>query len=411
MKKQNAFLTLFLVILQNILGFFLVYVNGGKNNTVLYIGLAVVSLIFVSTLIVTLLNLGDTYIFQISAMLVSIGIIMLTRINIEYGIRQAVWLFLGVLAFFVTYFIYPYLKDKFVLIYLGLSFVLFILTLLFGKTVNGSRNWIVIFGHSFQPAEVIKMLYILTLSSLFCHAYKEGQRGILKIYNDKRLRPYLIMCVAYAHMFFLILQRDWGLCVLFFVIYFFMLYCFSQNILIKALNVALFSFGGFLGYHFMSHIRRRVSIWINPYEDITGAGYQITQSLFAIGEGGFTGSGIGLGSPYYIPEVHSDFIFSAICEELGILGGVGVILLFFIFVYRLFKIAIAVRGGYHKMTAFGIAVMFSFQIFIIIGGVIKLIPLTGITLPFISYGGSSLVTTFMSLGFMMAISKEAYNEI
>ena len=128
------------------------------------------------------------------------------------------------------------------------------------------------------------------------------------------------------------------------------------------------------------------------------------QSLIAIASGGFTGVGLANGSPEYVPFVESDFIFSAVCEEFGILGGIGVILLFFIMVYRGFKIALAAKSSFDKRTAFGLSVMFGFQTFIILGGVVKLIPLTGITLPFISYGGSSLVTSFMALGILQAIS-------
>ena len=154
----------------------------------------------------------------------------------------------------------------------------------------------------------------------------------------------------------------------------------------------------------MYHIQVRVENWLNPWEDIAGKGYQITQSLFAIAEGGFFGKGLGGGKPSYIPEVHSDFIFSAICEELGIFGGTAVILLFFIFVYRGIKISLCLHDGFDKCIAAGITAMFGFQTFMIIGGVIKMIPLTGITLPFVSYGGSSLVTSFMALGILQAVS-------
>ena len=159
-----------------------------------------------------------------------------------------------------------------------------------------------------------------------------------------------------------------------------------------------------VGVSFMSHIQIRVETWLRPFHDVSNKGYQITQSLFAIGEGGFTGRGIGAGSPYYIPEVHSDFIFSAICEETGILGGLAVIMLYFVLVYRAFKISLSTNNDFNKAVAMGIGVMIGVQTFIIIGGVIKFIPLTGITLPFVSYGGSSMVTTFLALGILQGIS-------
>ena len=176
-------------------------------------------------------------------------------------------------------------------------------------------------------------------------------------------------------------------------------------------NSVIVAFGCFVGYKTLYHIETRVAMWLDPFSDPSGRGYQIVQSLIAIASGGFTGKGLGNGSPYYVPLVQSDFIFSGICEEFGILGGIGVILLYFIMVYRAFKIALSVPEGFDKKVALGLSAMFSFQIFIILGGVIKLIPLTGITLPFISYGGSSLVTSFMALGILQAISVEEGDSI
>ena len=159
-----------------------------------------------------------------------------------------------------------------------------------------------------------------------------------------------------------------------------------------------------LGYKFLYHIQVRVATWLNPWDDISNTGYQITQSLFAIASGGYFGKGIGNGSPGYIPEVHSDFIFSAVCEEMGVFGGAAIILLFFLIAYRCFKIAITAKNPFDKAVCLGLTLMFSVQTFIIVGGVIKMIPLTGITLPFVSYGGTSIVVNFISLGIIQAIS-------
>ena len=146
--------------------------------------------------------------------------------------------------------------------------------------------------------------------------------------------------------------------------------------------------------------------WLNPWQLIDNKGYQITQSLFAIANGGFFGTGVGLGHPDFIPEVHTDFIFSAICEEMGIFTGIAVMMLFLILVYRGFKIAFSQEDKFFKIVAFGISSLFGFQAFIIFGGVIKMIPLTGITLPFISYGGSSMIASFIGLGILQVASEE-----
>ncbi|MBO5955594.1 MAG: FtsW/RodA/SpoVE family cell cycle protein, partial [Clostridia bacterium] len=161
---------------------------------------------------------------------------------------------------------------------------------------------------------------------------------------------------------------------------------------------------GFLGYKFLYHIQVRVGVWLDPWADVSNKGYQIAQSLFAIASGGYFGRGLGNGSPYYIPEVHTDFIFSAICEELGVFGGAAVIILFFLLSYRCFKITLNTENLYNKAVGLGLTLMFALQTFIIIGGVIKFIPLTGITVPFVSYGGTSIVVSFASLGIMQAIS-------
>ena len=147
-----------------------------------------------------------------------------------------------------------------------------------------------------------------------------------------------------------------------------------------------------------------MGVWLDPWEDVANKGYQIAQSLFAISSGGYFGRGIGNGSPGYIPEVHTDFIFSAICEEMGVFGGAAIIILYFLLAYRCFKITLNTQNSYNKAVGLGLTLMFSVQTFIIIGGVIKFIPLTGITLPFVSYGGTSIVVSFASLGIMQAIS-------
>ncbi|MDR0405345.1 MAG: FtsW/RodA/SpoVE family cell cycle protein, partial [Clostridiales bacterium] len=281
-------------------------------------------------------------------------------------------------------------------LYLGLSVCLFVLTQAIGVTVGGARNWIVLAGRSFQPSEVIKILFVLFLASYFG---ADRSKKIRKIPER-----YMIAAVTYVFMGFLILQREWGSTLVFFLTYFILMYIYDHDVLLLLANALMTGVVGAAGMLTMRHIQVRVQSWLNPWEDIANTGYQITQSLFAIASGGFFGRGIGLGNPEFIPEVHSDFIFSAICEEMGIFGGAAVILLYFIFIYRGVKIALMLPEGFDKAAALGITVMFAFQTFIIIGGVIKLIPLTGITLPFVSYGGSSLVSSFISLGILQAIS-------
>jgi cell division protein FtsW (lipid II flippase) len=213
------------------------------------------------------------------------------------------------------------------------------------------------------------------------------------------------MFITYLNAGFLVLQRDWGTIALLLLVYLFVLYIFSEDNKFLIINCGLLLPTALIAYKFFYHVRVRVEIWINPWDDVLGKGYQIAQSLFGIGSGGFFGTGLGMGKPYLIPFADTDFIFSAICEEMGTLTGVAVVLLYMLLCYRAFKIALNIKNRFEKIVVLGLALMLGMQTFIIIGGVIKLIPLTGTTLPFVSYGGSSLVTSFIILGILQAISK------
>jgi len=171
--------------------------------------------------------------------------------------------------------------------------------------------------------------------------------------------------------------------------------------------MGLFLTGASASYFLFDHVRSRVEIWLNPWPLIDTTGYQVIQSIFAIGSGGVTGAGLGQGFPNLIPAVHTDFIFAAICEEMGLAGGVGVIILFMIFVYRGIKIALKTKDDFASLAAAGLTALLGLQAFIILAGVTKMLPLTGVTLPYMSYGGSSLVANFILLGLLLNISHEA----
>ena len=400
-KRYRIYTPLLMLALMNIIGFgLLAFENAAEADRIKtgITALLFMLLLIVSYLLIRALHMGDGYLFLPVTALMSIGLMMLTRIDPEYGERQMMWFIVSVFVFFVSYFMYRAvkIKDKLFFIYAGASVALFLATLLFGRTIHGAKNWIYFGNQGFQPSELIRILYVLALSCLF------GTGKLLS--GSETKKSILITVYVYMNLGFLVLQREWGIAVLFFIIYMAMYFVFGKKMSFLVMNVAVASLGGYIGYKVLFHIQTRVKMWLDPFSDPTGRGYQIVQSLIAIASGGFTGSGLANGSPEYVPFVESDFIFSAVCEEFGILGGIGVILLFFIMVYRGFKIALAAKDGFDKRTAFGLSVMFGFQTFIILGGVVKLIPLTGITLPFISYGGSSLVTSFMALGVLQAIS-------
>ena len=410
-KAANYRKPAYLLILLDILGFSLLFMSKDYNPRVLYTCGAVILLFVIMYTILVLCRMGDKFIMLMVFMLMSIGVLVLCRINLDYGFKQIVWILLGGAAFFVAYFIYYNVKiwDRFWYLYFILGVGLFLFTLVFGRTVNGSKNWVVLGPISFQPSEITKILFIMCLP---CHYSGTWTKPILGKVHPK----WVLMLITYVFVGFLVLQRDWGTILVMFSIYLFMVYVYEPDKKLLFINLAALGAIGVVGCKFLYHIQVRVSTWLDPWADISNKGYQITQSLFAIASGGYFGRGLGNGSPYYIPEVHSDFIFAAICEEMGVFGGVAVILLFFLIAYRCFKISILTPAPFDKAVSFGVTVMFALQTFIIIGGVIKLIPLTGITLPFVSSGGTSIIISFASLGIIQAISAKTerkgqeYNE-
>lgn len=388
----------YLLMLMNLLGFLLLYMANDYNLSILYIGGGLLGLFILIYTLIVLCNMGDKFIVLMACMLITIGVLLLCRLNIDYGLKQIIWVAIGGATFFAAYAIYYNIRfwNKLWMLYLLGGTGLFLATLILGDTVNGSRNWISFGSFSFQPAEITKILFIMFLSCYYSKSWAEP---------FARITPKWMTCIGtYLFIGFLVLQRDWGTILVFFFIYIFMIYVYEKNFAFLALNIGVAAIVAILGYKFLYHIQVRVSTWIDPWSDISNKGYQITQSLFAIASGGYFGKGLGNGSPSYIPEVHSDFIFAAVCEEMGVFGGAAIILLFFLIAYRCFKISITTHDSFDKSVSLGLTLMFAVQTFIIVGGVIKMIPLTGITLPFVSYGGTSIVVNFASLGIIQAIS-------
>lgn len=398
MSKANYRLPAYLLVIMNVLGFLLLYMANDYQLNVLYVGLGMLGMFILIYSILVLCSMGDKFLVLLASMLMTVGVLMLCRLDIVMGARQIVWIGLGGIVFFAAYCIYYNIRfwHKMWFLYAVLGIVFFVVTLIFGKTVNGSRNWIDLGIIAFQPSEIIKILYIMFLA---CHYSESWKKPFFKI------SPMLMTgIVTYIYILFLVMQRDWGTILVVFSIFIFMIYVYEKNRWFLIANIGAATVVALLGYKFLYHIQVRVGVWLDPWSDVSDKGYQIAQSLFAIASGGYFGRGLGNGSPEYIPEVHTDFIFSAICEEMGVFGGAAVIILFFLLAYRCFKITLNTQNPYNKAVGLGLTLMFALQTFIIIGGVIKFIPLTGITVPFVSYGGTSIVVSFASLGIMQAIS-------
>lgn len=362
-------------------------------------GVGLILIIYLSNFLLLKISKGDNYIFLIVTMLVSIGIIMIYRIDSALGIKQLLWLTFGILIFYATYFLLKIIKGwkNWMPLYVGLSYFLFILTFTLGTRKYGAINWINIGGYSFQPSEITKLLLIFIIAAYYSNLEK---------FEAIKHANYYLLGVVYSYIALLFVQKDLGTALIFYGIFLCLQFIYEKERKLLFYNIGLLIAGGTLGYVIFDHVKVRIVTWINPWAYIDNKGYQITQSLFAIAEGGFFGTGLGLGHPEFIPLAYTDFIFSAICEEMGLFTGIGIIMLFMILVYRGFKIALSQNDLFYRILALGVSILFGAQSIIILGGVLKVLPLTGITLPFISYGGSSILSSFIALGILQVASED-----
>jgi cell division protein FtsW len=360
-------------------------------------------------------RMSDPLLLPLTAFLSSLSLIMIYRLKPDFFNLQSLWILLGIAILIGSLLLtknYERLKSyKYLFALLGL--ILLLSPILFGTEKYGAKLWLKIGAISFQPSEIAKILIVIFLA-----AYLEEKRELLSIANKRFLKiwipefkhfgPLLLMWLI--SLAILVFEKDLGSSLLFFGIFLSMLYVATGRKIYVIAGILLFLIGATSCYYLFPHVQTRIDIWLNPWQDVAGKGYQIAQSLFAIASGDLSGVGLGRGYPTYIPAVHTDFIFSALAEELGLIGGFAVIISYLIFVCRGFRIALAAKDEFGKLLAVGLTSAFALQVFIIIGGVTKLIPLTGITLPFMSYGGSSILANFILLALLLVISEKANTE-
>ncbi len=356
---------------------------------------------------------ADPAILPIAFLLSGIGICFVLRLDPDNAYRQIIWLFVGIAALVLVIALVPSIEKLGRYKYTCLLFAIILLILpmlpLIGAEYNGSRIWISLFGMSFQPGELAKIFIVLFLA-----AYMADNRELLSVMRRSRvgiklpdfrtLIPLIAMWVL--ALLVVIFEKDLGSALLLFGIFLVILYVCTGRLLYVLIGIVLVAIGAVGLYFIFSHVQDRVSIWLDPFADANGNGYQIVQSLYSLADGGLFGSGIGRGEPTLIPEVASDFIFSAIAEETGLLGASAVILLFMLFAVRGFLIAARAKSDVAAFTAVGLTTSICLQAFIIVGGVTGLIPLTGVTLPFISQGGSSLLSSFIIVGLLLCAGNE-----
>ncbi len=332
-------------------------------------------------------------------MLLGIGMIMVSRLSVDKAIRQFKIIAISyVICMLVPLLIYKLkLLPKLTWLYALLGVIPLGVVLVLGETTLGSKLSFTIQGLTFQPSELVKLLFVLFLAgALSC--------------STSLWYILLTSIVAGIHVLILVASTDLGSALIFFMAYLAMLFVASRNYLYLLLGLAGGAGASVLAYQLFSHVRVRVLAFVNPWSYIDNQGYQITQSLFAIGSGSWFGMGLYQGVPDDIPYVEDDFIFSAICEEFGTLFGILLLLVILSCFIMMVKIALKHKKAFYRLAAFGFGIVYIFQVFLTVGGGIKFIPLTGVTLPFISYGGSSILTTMLMFFVLQGIYMIALKE-
>jgi cell division protein FtsW (lipid II flippase) len=351
---------------------------------------------------------ADPYLLPMAMLLTGIGVTEIYRLDPGDAFRQGLWVVIAVSLFAVTLLLlrhdYRRLEGyKYLFGVCAVGLLALPALPLLGQTVNGARLWVDLGPLSFQPGEFAKIMLIVFLA-----AYLRDKREVLAQGRLKDFGPLLL--IWGGAMLVLFQTNDLGSGLLYFGIFLAMLYVATGKAWFVLAGAGLFVAGAAAVYTVVPHVRDRVSVWLDPWSDPQDEGYQPIQSLYSIANGGYEGTGLGEGTVAttdgapLLPFAKTDFIYSVLAQELGLIGAAALLLVYMLFCLRGFRVALMAQDGFSKLLAVGLTFGFALQTFIIVGGILRLIPLTGITLPFVSYGGSSVVANFMLLAGLMLIS-------
>ncbi|MCU1675660.1 MAG: cell division protein [Frankiales bacterium] len=364
---------------------------------------------------------ADPLLLPIAALLNGLGLVMIYRIHAALPKEsptagtQLLWTAVAMVAFAVTLLV---VRDHTVLqryryIAMLVGLLLLVLPALVGTDINGAQIWVRVGGLSIQPAEIAKLLLMVFFASYFV-----AKRDVLALASRRvlgvdlpRARDLGPVAIAWlVSLAVLIFEKDLGTSLMFFGIFIVMLYVATERTSWVLIGCALFAAGAFAAYKLFSHVALRVDVWLHPFstdQRIVDHSYQLRQAMFGMASGGVPGTGLGQGHPDIVPYAYSDFILSSIGEELGLAGFMAIIVLFALIAERGLRTALSVRDGFGKLLAMGLAFSMTWQLFIVAGGVTRLIPLTGLTTPFMSYGGSSLLANWVIIALLLRISDAA----
>ena len=348
----------------------------------------------------------DPYLLPIAALLSGWGLLTIWRLTPEFGLRQTIWIFATVVLFAISL-RFPLELDivrryKYILLTAGL--LLTSLTLIFGSNPAGTgpRLWLGCCGIYLQPSEPLKLLLVGYLAAYLSDRLPARDRLVPLLFPT--------LFVTGLALLLLLVQRDLGTASIFILLYATIVYAALGRKRVLFISIGMLLLAGLVGYYLIGLIQLRVDAWLNPWLDPSGRSYQIVQSILAIANGGLFGRGPGLGSPTLVPISHSDFIFTAIAEETGLVGVIGLLSLLGLLISRSLRVTLLATGRFRRLLAAGITAYFSIQSLLIIGGNLRVLPLTGVTLPFVSYGGSSLFTSFVALLVLLNISSQTEEE-
>lgn len=356
---------------------------------------------------------ADPTLVPLTALLTGFGFVLISRLDRDLARVQAMWAAVAVGAFVATLAFVRRVRTlerfRYTFLLLGVVALLVPLAPGIGQEINGARLWVRIGPLNFQPGEAAKVLLVVFFAAYLAdkrELLSAGTRhlGRLALPDPKYLGPLLLAWGA--SLLIMIRQKDLGSSLLFFAVFAAMIYIATERSSYLLVGLVLFVGGATVAYHMFGHVQERVATWRNPWPVAQDEGFQLVQSMFAFGSGGFAGTGLGLGSPTTIPNVTTDFVFSAIGEELGLVGGVAVIAAVLLMCGTGYRIAVQAHRPFSKLFSAGLTTIIGIQTFVIVGGVTRVIPLTGVTLPFISYGGSSLVANWVIVALLLRMSSD-----
>jgi len=395
LKRFSATAILFLMILLLLSAFALLSLRNGEIDFVaLLMGFGVAGyVLFQYNMLRRAFPQMDRFVLLTAQFLYSFGLVILYRMSPSTAIKQLAWVLAGSAAMIIAMQLVCKTRNfgRVNWIFMAISLGMLLSTAVMGSSIGGARNWLSIGPLSVQPSEFSKLLFII-ISAYFLTT-RETIVSFL---------PYIAYTAACVLI--LVWERDLGAALLICGTFLILFFAATRRFLLTGVGIGVFAVGAVAAAKIFPHVKTRVEVWKNPWAYYNGSGYQVVQGLMAIAAGGVFGTGLGLGMPEKIPVGTSDYIFAVIAEEFGVGVGIFIILVYLIFIVRGVLIALNARTKFDALLVFGCCSMLTLQSFIIIGGVIKLIPLTGITLPFVSYGGSSMLSSMLELGIIEGIA-------